>query len=192
MTDYRTAALDSSTWPQFERLLASHSGVWGGCWCLAFHAEGADKGLDADARRETKRRLVEQSRAHAALVLEGDRCVGWCQFGSPAELPRIKHRSAYDRERAEPPDWRITCFFVGTGYRRTGVAGTALRGALERIAVLGGGVVEAYPDEVAQRRVSSSFLWSGTVPMFEAAGFRRLRQLGKHTWVVSREVAAVG
>jgi hypothetical protein len=22
-------------------------------------------------------------------------CVGWCQFGAPGELPRIKHRRAY-------------------------------------------------------------------------------------------------
>jgi hypothetical protein len=29
-------------------------------------------------------------------------CVGWCQFGSPDELPRIKHRRAYLQGLAEP------------------------------------------------------------------------------------------
>ncbi len=37
------------------------------------------------------------------------------------------------------PDYRITCFFVDRDHRRNGVAGVALRGALELIAQGGGG-----------------------------------------------------
>ena len=33
----------------------------------------------------------------------------WCQFGSPAEVPRIKNRKEYDKQLDEPPDWRIAC-----------------------------------------------------------------------------------
>ena len=64
--------------------------------------------------------------SHAALVLDGDRCLGWCQFGRPDEVPRIKNRKEYERERATPPDWRIACCYVGKGHRRQGVAGAAL------------------------------------------------------------------
>jgi len=78
-------------------------------------------------------------RAHAALVYDGERCVGWCQFGSPDELPRIKHRKAYLAGAEAPPDWRITCFFVDREHRGAGVAGAALAGALEAIGRLGGG-----------------------------------------------------
>jgi hypothetical protein len=29
--------LDETTWPDFARLVESQNGVWGGCWCMAFH-----------------------------------------------------------------------------------------------------------------------------------------------------------
>ena len=45
----------------------------------------------------------------------------------------------------ELPDYRITCIFVDRDYRRSGVAGVALRGALDLIANAGGGAVEGYP-----------------------------------------------
>ena len=32
--------LDASTWPDFTRLVEKQDGVWGGCWCMAFHEEG--------------------------------------------------------------------------------------------------------------------------------------------------------
>jgi hypothetical protein len=41
------------------------------------------------------------------LVFDADDCVGWCQFGVPDEVPRIKSRSAYEKSRTTSPDWRI-------------------------------------------------------------------------------------
>jgi hypothetical protein len=178
-------ALDPSTWPDFAALVERHNGVWGGCWCLGFHAEGAKHGSH---RRAAKEARVREGRAHAALVYDGDECVGWCQFGSPAELPRIKHRRAYEAEAPEAPQWRITCFFVDGRYKRRGVAGTALAGALDAIAGLGGGTVESFPEDVAGRKVSGSFLHNGTLAMFERAGFERVRKLGKHRWLVTKVV----
>jgi hypothetical protein len=123
-------------------------------------------------------------------VYDGDDCVGWCQFGPTDELPRIKHRRAYLAGLDALPDWRITCFFVGSKHRRSGVAGAALDGALAEIARLGGGTVESYPEDVSGRKTSSSFLHNGTVAMFESRGFERTRRLGKHRWVVTRSGTA--
>jgi GNAT superfamily N-acetyltransferase len=89
------------------------------------------------------------------------------------------------------PDWRITCFFVDKEYRKKGVATTALAGALQDIAGLGGGTVESYPEEVVSRTVSSSFLHNGRISMFEKQGFERVRRLGKNHWVVVKVVAAI-
>jgi hypothetical protein len=89
MTGLRARPLDETTWPDFAALVERHNGVWGGCWCMAFHAKG-----DGQNRSEKERR-VREGRAHAALVYDGATCVGWCQFGSPDELPRIKRRRAY-------------------------------------------------------------------------------------------------
>jgi hypothetical protein len=35
--------LDELTWPDFARLVERHNGVWGGCWCMGFHAEGVGR-----------------------------------------------------------------------------------------------------------------------------------------------------
>ncbi len=101
---------------------------------------------------------------------------------------RIKRGRAYLAGVEALPDWRITCFFVGRAHRGTGVASAALAAALDEIARLGGGVVESYPEDLDGRSSSSSFLYNGTLAMFEAYGFARIRQIGKHHWVVTKRV----
>lgn len=156
---------------------------------MAFHPPRGNPPYSADDNRLAKEQRVRTGTAHAALVYDGDDCVGWCQFGSPDELPRIKHRRAYDAAGPTPPDWRITCFFSAKTHRRSGVATTALRGALKEIGRLGGGTVESYPEDGTGRRVSASFLHNATLAVFEGQGFERVRQLGKHHWVVRAVVA---
>ena len=190
MADLSTKPLNPSTWPHFAALVERHNGVWGGCWCMAFHPEGVGRGKTPDQNCCEKERRVREGAAHAALVFEGRECVGWCQFGSPDELPRIKRQRAYGDGLAGLPDWRITCFFVDKAYRSRGVAAAALKGALQEIARLGGGTVESYPEEVTGRSVSGSFLHNGTVAMFERQGFERNRRIGKSHWVVTKAVSA--
>jgi GNAT superfamily N-acetyltransferase len=180
--------LDETTWPDFAALVERNNGVWGGCWCMGFHEEGVGRGRTPAGNHANKHTRVREGRAHAALVFDEEICVGWCQFGSPFELPRIKHKRAYLAELEREPDWRITCFFVEPGMRQAGVAATALAGALEEIARLGGGTVESYPEDTTGRKPSSSFLYNGTVAMFERHGFERTRRLGKHHWVVAKVV----
>jgi len=122
---YTTKPLEPSTWPAFADLIERHNGVWGGCWCMGFHPEGV-RGADHRAQKELR---VNNGEAHAALVFDGERCVGWCQFGSPEELTRIKFGKAYREGAGEPPtppDWRITCFFVDKEHRHSGVAAVRL------------------------------------------------------------------
>jgi GNAT superfamily N-acetyltransferase len=192
MTGFGVRPLDETTWADFARLVEKHNGVWGGCWCMAFHPEGVGRSKTPQQNRSEKECRVREGRAHAALVYDGATCVGWCQLGSPDELPRIKHKRAYLETLADPPDWRITCFFVDKAYRGRGVASRALAGALEEIARLGGGTVESYPECVDHRPVSASFLHNGTVAMFEQHGFERTRPIGKNHWVVSKVVPGPG
>jgi len=189
MHDFTVRPLDATTWPAYAALVERHGGVWGGCWCLAFHPEGAERGPH---RRERKEARVRDGTTHAALVFAGADCIGWCQFGTPQELPRIKHLRVYAEGQTRPPDWRITCLFVDKTRRGQGVAETALRGALDEIARRGGGLVESYPEDVGGRPVSSSFLYNGALAMFERNGFERQRQIGKHHWVLACTVPALG
>jgi GNAT superfamily N-acetyltransferase len=189
VAEYSTKPLNAETWPDFAELVEANNGVWGGCWCMGFHPKGEGWGKSAELNRAEKEARVRNDDAHAALVFDGAKCVGWCQFGAPDELPRIKNKKAYLDGLDDLPDWRITCFFVGKGHRGQGVAEAALAGALEQIARLGGGTVESYPDEVGEKATSASFLHNATVEMFERHGFERTRRIGKTRWVVRSSVA---
>jgi GNAT superfamily N-acetyltransferase len=180
---YSVEALDESTWPAFAALVERNNGIFGGCWCMGFHED--NKGT-VPPKRERKLARVRAGTAHAALVFHGDDCVGWCQFGSPEEVPRIKNRAAYEKDRTTSPDWRIACCYVGKGHRRQGVATAALAGALDLIAGLGGGTVEGYPEDAGS--VPAGFLYHGALSTYEKLGFIRDRKIGKHRWVVARLV----
>lgn len=204
MGEYEIQPLISETWPAFEALCArNNGGGMGGCWCLQFHyATTAERraAIDAvqspgtgreDARREHKKQLVGRDRAHAALVFDGDLCVGWCQYGRPAELPGITHRKEVEVPGRPAPDYRLGCFLVDRRHRRRGVADAALAGVLDLIAQAGGGVVEAYPFDATDRTVSSSFLYNGTRDMCERAGFTYERLKGKNHCIMTKVVDAV-
>jgi GNAT superfamily N-acetyltransferase len=187
MAPFRIEPLKDATWPAFADLVERNGGVFGGCWCMGFHPAPTPAEAAVD-KRERKRARVEAGTAHAALVFDGEECVGWAQFGRPDEVPRIKSLAAYRAGLVSLPDWRIACCFVGKGHRRQGVSAAAIAGALGLIADLGGGLVEGYPESAGA--VPAGFLFNGALSTYDALGFDRVRMIGKHRWVVSREIAA--
>lgn len=168
MPKYTTKALDSTTWSDFARLVEANNGVWGGCWCMWYHAKENGASDSPELKRKAKECLVREGRAHASLVFDGENCVGWCQFGSPQELPRIHNERAYLATNPTLPNWRITCFFSGKGYRGKGVATTALKGAVEQIKKLGGGRIEGYPEDIGGRKAAPAFLFNGSLPIYSS------------------------
>ena len=184
--EYTIRPLDASTWAPFAALVEHNNGIFGGCWCMGFHAEGGDKNATREQNCERKLERVQAAAAHAALVFDGDNCRGWAQFGTPDEVPRIKNRAAYERGLVTLPDWRIACCYVGAGNRREGVATAALAGALRLIAEMGGGRVEGYPEDAAA--VPAGFLYNGALSTYERLGFVRDRKIGKHRWVMTVDV----
>ena len=190
---YRVRPLDASTWDAFAEVVERNNGVFGGCWCMGFHPERFQMHRAGYAgNRATKEAKVREGRAHAALVFDDDGIAqGWCQYGSPEELPNIKHKREYDKEAPAYPDWRITCFYVDRKHRGQGIARVALEGALDQIAHAGGGLVEAISEVTTGRTAPGRFLFSATVELFEQCGFTRGRQVGKHAWIVSAVVDPV-
>jgi ribosomal protein S18 acetylase RimI-like enzyme len=181
---YRIRPLDASTWDAFAELVERNNGIFGGCWCLGYHPEFGQQGISPRAVKEER---VRTGRAHAALVLDEDGTAqGWCQYGSPEELPGIKHKREYEKDPPPPPEWRITCLYVDKKHRGQGIARAALEGALDQIAHAGGGLVEAISEVTTGREAPGRFLLSATVELFEQCGFTRGRQVGQHAWIVGR------
>ena len=182
--DYTIGELNTATWDAFAELVERNDGIFGGCWCISYHLTSRGQ---YDDHRAAKEELVKTRHAHAALVFDEEGLAqGWCQYGSPQELPNIKHRRKYEQDAPPLPDWRITCFWVDKKHRGRGIARAALGGALEQIARRGGGLVEAISEATEGRSAQGRFLFSATVELFEDHGFSRVRQVGKHAWIVSR------
>ena len=102
-------------------------------------------------------------------------------------MPRIKHQKAYREGLAELPDWRITCFSSG---RHTGARGWPTLRWLGRWRRFPAGWRHGgeLPGRHRGRKVSGSFRYNATVTLVERHRFERVRQIGKHYWVVSRFV----
>lgn len=185
---YAVAPLSVDTWDAFAGLVERHNGIFGGCWCTYFHPSCEQREPGYEGSKAMKKAYVEQGRAHAALVMDGDEAIAWAEFGPPEELPNIHHRKQYDAEADLVPDYRITCVFVDKRHRRSGCAKLALAGALELIAAEGGGVFEGYPHEIGEKRMSNSFVYNGTRTMYEEAGFDFIRPKGLRNTVMRRVV----
>ncbi|WP_405058691.1 GNAT family N-acetyltransferase [Kribbella sp. NBC_01505] len=188
---YTTRALSPETWDDFAGLVEANNGVWGGCWCIGLHVEGfGEKPHSAQRNRDAKRAHVEEGTAHQILVYDADgTCLGWCQYGPPAELPNIKNPAKYAAGLSELPDWRIGCIFTSSKHRGRGVARAAVSGALDAIRAAGGGVVEAYPEQTVDRAEQrGAYLHTGPEELYEQFGFVRDRKIAKWRWVMRAEI----
>jgi len=189
---YETRELSPRTYADFE-ILATQQGS---CWCMYYQrARPLGKGVPAAERRRANRRdkkaLVRAGRSHAVLVYDGATPVGWCQYGTRDELPRIDAGRGY--RKVGPPKgsaqlWRITCFFVARPYRGRGVAKLALKAALQSIKRRGGGIVEAYPVVSARMAAVPEWRWFGTPGMFRREGFREVAPLGTSGVLMRRTI----
>jgi hypothetical protein len=187
---YSSKELSPTTWPDFQALFAKHNGVWGGCWCMFYHTKGEFLIKDhAPENKKAKKALVKRRRTHGIIVYSGMTPVGWVQYGPKPELPRIDGSRTYQGLSLDSEGrrlWRITCFFVDRNYRRKGVSGFGLNAALASIKKKGGGLVESYPSTKPNK--GANLMWSGTVSMFEEAGFDIASQLGKSSVVMRKTV----
>jgi GNAT superfamily N-acetyltransferase len=212
---YTTKDLSKSTWPDFEALFSRGSG-WDFCACMAFQRDLVRAPGGMRTRPELKpfhaaqkQELVGRRRAHGVLVYCDGEPIGWCQFGSVDELRIDPWQGERDSGAGEDEgaDWRITCFVTDKRHRQRGVAGIALRAALDAIRKRGGGVVEASPiaffmgnaaaARAAERVVPGVGIVNaahgsfgnvshrGTVAMFEDAGFEPVA-IHRRTHVVMR------
>jgi GNAT superfamily N-acetyltransferase len=151
---YTTKELSKSTWPDFEWLFSQGNG-WDHCWCMAFQRDRSrsrgrqrTRAEKSVTNREDKKRLVDEEGSHGILVYAHGEAIGWCQYGPADELLSVDRRRTKKRMAEEESSdrlWRITCFVTSKKHRRKGVAGIALRAALEAIRQKGGGLVEGYP-----------------------------------------------
>jgi ribosomal protein S18 acetylase RimI-like enzyme len=114
-----------------------------GCWCQFFKMTDS-QWRDGDRARcaADLRARVEHNAVAPGLVayLDGEP-VGWVAVEPRPRYPQLFRGKAVSSGSSEPPDdesvWAISCFLVGTGYRRRGLAQHLMVAAVSLFAAAG-------------------------------------------------------
>lgn len=159
-------------WPDLERLFGP-SGAYSGCWCMWWRCSGREFSRNGNAgNRAALAHLVATGQPVGLLAYAGDDPVGWAAVAPQSAYPRILRSPALrPADPAEEAVWSAPCFFIRRDRRRTGVAAALLDAAVEHARGAGVSALEGYPVVAGGRRLPAAELFSGTVPLFERAGF---------------------
>jgi GNAT superfamily N-acetyltransferase len=168
------------------------TGDSGHCWCQWFQ----QRTPQWRASRPAQRRADLESQARDGVrppgvlaYVEGEPA-GWCAVAPRASYPRLRaarklatagvpldavDAAAADAAAGPGPVggvWAVTCFVVRSEYRRRGLSGPLLDGAVALAGASGADAVEGYPIDLARRgKTAYQELFVGTLSTFLAAGF---------------------
>jgi len=177
--------LRPSDWPLVEELFGKR-GACGGCWCMHWRREKGGKEWEAAKgapNRRAFKKLVEAGEAHGILAFDGERPVGWCNFGRRSEFPRLDRTKAYRLDNAGEPTpeqiWSINCLFVSKEYRGTGLAQEMVAEAVKAIKRRKGKTIEAYPVTLTSdgQKLPAAFAYTGPEIIYRRLGFKEHQRL---------------
>lgn len=144
-------------------------------WCWCQHWRLRSKDMAAAKVPQLRERLYDQATSPeppGLVAFEGERAVGWVSLGPRTDFERIE-RSRVIPRIDDRPVWSIVCFAVSASARGHGVARALLDAAIEHARERGATTLEAYPVSIdAGEPVHPESAYTGTLPMFERAGFR--------------------
>ena len=176
----RIEPLSEATWEPLAALFREGGDPrW--CYCQFWRLRSKDFGdLKVPQLRE---RLHEQARSDLppGLVALGpgagadgatDRAVGWVGFGPRVDFQRVAHSKVIPTID-DRPVWSIVCFAISASARGRGIGRALLDAAVTFARDRGAPGVEAYPVALApSERIAAASAYTGTLRMFERAGFR--------------------
>lgn len=169
----RVEALTPSHWPALERLFGE-KGACAGCWCMFWRLEEGERFDDVKGATAKKRfkALVSKGKAQGFLAFEGDEPVGWLAAGPRRDFKKLDRAPSLKVDDADRVH-ALPCFFVKRGHRGQGVASALLAAAVKALKKDGARVLEGYPVKPPKpgAPIPAAFAYTGTVPLFEKAGF---------------------
>jgi ribosomal protein S18 acetylase RimI-like enzyme len=144
-------------------------------WCYCQFWRMRSKDFAAMNVPQLRERLHDQARSDqppGLVAFDGDRAVGWVSLAPRTDYERIV-RSKVIPKIDDRPVWSIVCFAVSSTARGRGVARALLDAAVAYARGRGAVAVEAYPLDLDPGvKVAADSVYTGTLSMFERAGFR--------------------
>lgn len=159
--------LTPDLWPDLEDLFGK-LGACNGCWCMYWRIGAEYRKRPREQNKKDFYRIVREGPPPGLLAFQGQLAVGWCQLTPRTSLPLID-RNWRLRRVDDMPVWCISCFYVRIGYRRQGITGALIKGALKYAKAHGACALEAYPLDAD---LTPSASGTGYASSFEGAGFR--------------------
>jgi GNAT superfamily N-acetyltransferase len=167
----------SDRWADVAELFGDN-GAYSGCWCMWWRVTSsvfsAENGAGLRARCES---LVEEGREPGLLAYLDDRPVGWV-----AVAPRSKYGRMQRSPKLKPVDdlpvWMISCFYIDRTHRGQGVAKALLAAAVAHARDRGAAAIEGVPIDTRGAVRASADVYTGSLAMFEAAGFTEIARRG--------------
>ena len=171
----RIVPLDASTWDAYAEF-ARRTPPLQMCWCQFWRLRSKDfSAAKVPELRGRLRALADEPEAPGLLAIDDEApdqpAIGWVSLGPRPDFERIV-RSKVIPTIDDRPVWSIVCFAVAPEARGRGVARALLDGAVEHARAAGAEALEAYPVAVpAGAGIDAEAAFTGTLPMFERAGF---------------------
>lgn len=148
--------------------------------------------LDMPGRIAHMRTLCDSEPGPGVLAYVDGTTAGWCSAAPKSSYRALVNSRTIPHVQDEGA-WSVVCFVVRPGFRRRGLMHELLAGAVRHAQAGGAAVLEGYPVDPGRERVDQTSGYVGTVALFEAHGFSRVRQTagrrgGKPRWLVRREL----
>lgn len=154
------------------------SGAFSHCWCTWWRQTGAEfsRGVEAKGagNRALMRSLVEAGSEPGLLAYRDGQPVGWVSVAPRPQYGRVLRSRRIGPPADEANDesiWSVVCFWIPRAERGKGVANALLKGAVQHARKRGAAALEAYPVDTAGGRRPAANLFTGTLAMFQRAGF---------------------
>jgi GNAT superfamily N-acetyltransferase len=141
-----------------------------GCWCMYWRDRSLQHGTP---KKRAMGALVRAGREPGLLAYDDGSPVGWISIAPREEFTAILQSPQYRPHDEDEGVWSIVCLAIDKPARQRGVAGELVHAAVGHAFARGASAVEAYPHVLDGRD------YMGSVPLYERAGFVRVRDANK-------------
>ena len=141
-----------------------------GCWCMYWRDRSLQHGTP---KKRAMGALVRSGREPGLLAYDDGSPVGWISIAPREEFEALLRSPQYRPRDDDDRVWSIVCLTIDRPARQRGVAGSLVDAAIGHAFAHGASAVEAYPHVFDGRD------YMGSVPLYERAGFVRVRDANK-------------
>jgi GNAT superfamily N-acetyltransferase len=176
-------------WDDFAAFMVPRKPGAGGCVCMSYR----DSRLGMPERLEYMQAECSTAPGPGVLAYVDDQVAGWCSVAPKSTYRRLMNSRTIPHLDEEREPWSVVCFVVRAGFRKRGLMHDLLDGAIDHAQSGGATIIEGYPVDTGER-VDQISGYVGTVRLFEAHSFVRVRATDAHSggvqrWVMRRELA---